>query len=357
MIPGVRLILLGRQGAGKGTQCVRLSRHYVVPHISTGDMLRAAVKEGTELGLKAKEIMDDGRARARRHHDRHRRRAARPSTTPAAGASSSTASPAPCPRPRRSTRSPTTSRIDLVVDLEVPRDVVLERLAAPAGVPGLRHQLHGRPAAEQTPWICDVCGGDVVQRDRRHRGGHQPPPRPVRAPDRAADRVLRRARACSIVVDGVGTPDEVSTRLIAAVDGRPAARCRAVKRSSIRAAAQRRRAAPSMRRGRPGGGRDARRASGRPSAPGSPPRELDRIGREVLDRRGARRTSSATTAIPAVICASPNDIIVHGIPGDASGCAEGDIVSIDCGAIVDGWHGDAAFTVGVGRGRRRGRSG
>jgi len=49
MIPGARLILLGRQGAGKGTQCVRLSRHYVVPHISTGDMLRAAVREGTEL--------------------------------------------------------------------------------------------------------------------------------------------------------------------------------------------------------------------------------------------------------------------------------------------------------------------
>ena len=60
MIPGVRLILLGRQGAGKGTQCVRLSRHYVVPHISTGDILRAAVKEGTDLGLKAKEIMDEG---------------------------------------------------------------------------------------------------------------------------------------------------------------------------------------------------------------------------------------------------------------------------------------------------------
>ena len=54
MIPGARLIILGRQGAGKGTQCVRLSRHFVVPHISTGDMLRAAVREETELGLMAK---------------------------------------------------------------------------------------------------------------------------------------------------------------------------------------------------------------------------------------------------------------------------------------------------------------
>ena len=47
--------MLGRQGAGKGTQCVRLARHYGVPHISTGDMLRAAVAAGTEFGRKAKE--------------------------------------------------------------------------------------------------------------------------------------------------------------------------------------------------------------------------------------------------------------------------------------------------------------
>ena len=60
MIPGARLIILGRQGAGKGTQCVRLARHYVVPHISTGDVLRAAVREGTELGLMAKQVMDAG---------------------------------------------------------------------------------------------------------------------------------------------------------------------------------------------------------------------------------------------------------------------------------------------------------
>ena len=58
MIPGARLIILGRQGAGKGTQCTRLSRHYVVPHISTGDMLRAAVREGTPLGLVAKQVID-----------------------------------------------------------------------------------------------------------------------------------------------------------------------------------------------------------------------------------------------------------------------------------------------------------
>ena len=55
-----RLVILGKQGAGKGTQCALLVDHFGIPHISTGDMLRAAVSEGTELGLKAKVIMDAG---------------------------------------------------------------------------------------------------------------------------------------------------------------------------------------------------------------------------------------------------------------------------------------------------------
>ncbi len=55
-----RLVIFGRQGAGKGTQCVRLVEQYGVQHISTGDMLRGAVAAGTEMGLKAKAVMDAG---------------------------------------------------------------------------------------------------------------------------------------------------------------------------------------------------------------------------------------------------------------------------------------------------------
>ena len=54
------MIILGRQGSGKGTQAVRIAERFGIIHISTGDMLRAAVEEGTELGLKAKSIMDAG---------------------------------------------------------------------------------------------------------------------------------------------------------------------------------------------------------------------------------------------------------------------------------------------------------
>lgn len=82
--------------------------------------------------------------------------------------------------------------------------------------------------------------------------------------------------------------------------------------------------------------------------PGVTTGELDRIGREVIARRGARSNFLGYHGtFPAVICASPNDVIVHGIPGPRR-LEEGDIVSIDCGAIVEGWHGDAAFTAGVG---------
>ncbi|HEY6531520.1 MAG TPA: type I methionyl aminopeptidase [Acidimicrobiales bacterium] len=81
--------------------------------------------------------------------------------------------------------------------------------------------------------------------------------------------------------------------------------------------------------------------------PGVTTAELDRIGRGVLERRGARSNFLGYHGFPAVICASPNDVVVHGIPGDTV-LEEGDIISIDCGAIVEGWHGDAAFTAPVG---------
>ena len=87
--------------------------------------------------------------------------------------------------------------------------------------------------------------------------------------------------------------------------------------------------------------------------PGSPPRDLDKLAREVLDRRGARSNFLNYHGFPAVICTSPNDMIVHGIPGDYV-LEEGDIISIDCGAIIEGYHGDAAFTDGRRRGLRGG---
>ncbi|MCU0270526.1 MAG: type I methionyl aminopeptidase [Acidimicrobiales bacterium] len=81
--------------------------------------------------------------------------------------------------------------------------------------------------------------------------------------------------------------------------------------------------------------------------PGVTTRQLDLVARDVIERRGATSNFLGYHGYPAVICTSPNDMIVHGIPGDYR-LKEGDIISVDCGAIIEGWHGDAAFTAGVG---------
>jgi methionine aminopeptidase type I len=74
---------------------------------------------------------------------------------------------------------------------------------------------------------------------------------------------------------------------------------------------------------------------------------LDAVAEAVIKRNGATSNFKGYHGFPATICVSVNDEIVHGIPGDRV-INDGDVVSVDCGAIVEGWHGDAAFSVGVG---------
>ena len=81
--------------------------------------------------------------------------------------------------------------------------------------------------------------------------------------------------------------------------------------------------------------------------PGVTTDDLDKLARSILDARGARSNFLNYHGFPAVICTSPNNTIVHGIPGSYQ-LKDGDILSIDCGAIIEGYHGDAAVTVAVG---------
>jgi adenylate kinase len=217
MIPGARLIILGRQGAGKGTQCVRLSRHYVVPHISTGDMLRAAAREGTELGKMAKEIMDAGglvsdeimiglvdeRLQKPDAASRGYILDGFPRTVAQAEALDGITAQRP---------------INVVIDLDVPREIVLDRISSRRVCRdcGTNYTAQGD---EPSPWICDVCGGDVQQRA-----------------DDTPDAVNRRldlyesqtaplieyysARGALAVVNGVGHPDHVFKRLTDVIEAR-----------------------------------------------------------------------------------------------------------------------------------------
>lgn len=215
MIPGARLVLLGRQGAGKGTQCTRLSRHYVVPHISTGDILRAAVREGTEFGKKAKELMDAGEllpddvivgiVDERLDRDDTRGRGfildGFPRTTHQA---------------EELLRITAPRGIDAAVNLEVPRDVVLERLASRRVCMdcGTNYSTDQPPKYGMT---CDVCGGDVIHREDDTEA----------AINRRLDLYERETapliswfedRELLIQVDGLGHPDGVTDRLVRAID-------------------------------------------------------------------------------------------------------------------------------------------
>lgn len=215
MIPGARLIVLGRQGAGKGTQCVRLSRHYVVPHISTGDMLRAAVREGTEFGRKAKEFMDAGDLLPddvivgiideRLEKDDTRTRGFILDGFPRTVAQADSLLQITQPR-----------GIDLAVNLEVAVDVVLSRLAARRVCTdcGANYSVDEPP---RYPWTCDICGGDVVQRDddtedaiKRRLDLYERETAPLIAWFSERDLLLQ--------VDGLGDPDEVTARLIRVID-------------------------------------------------------------------------------------------------------------------------------------------
>ncbi len=83
------------------------------------------------------------------------------------------------------------------------------------------------------------------------------------------------------------------------------------------------------------------------AVPGVAMTELDGISARVIRDHGCRPSFLGYHGFPATICASPNHVIVHGIP-DGYRLKDGDVLSIDAGAIYEGWHGDAAFTVAVG---------
>lgn len=84
--------------------------------------------------------------------------------------------------------------------------------------------------------------------------------------------------------------------------------------------------------------------------PGATTGDIDRAAREVLAARGAKSNflNYGRPPFPAVVCTSVNDVVVHGIPSDEVVLADGDLLSIDCGAIIEGYHGDAAFSMIVG---------
>ena len=189
----VRLVIFGRQGAGKGTQSGRLSAHYGAPHISTGDMLRAAVANATPIGLKAKSYMDSGQLV--------------PDEVMLGVVEERLAEPDVVEHgflldgfPRTVVQAEALGRfatIDVAVDLEVPEEVVLERISsrrvcADCG----RIYSTEAPPAQQLDLRHLRWRGRAAR--RRHPGGRRQAARHLRHRDPAHDRLVRRHRRAGV---------------------------------------------------------------------------------------------------------------------------------------------------------------
>ncbi len=216
----MRLILLGAPGAGKGTQAANICARYGIPQISTGDMLRAAVKAGTPLGLQAKAVMDAGSLvsddiivglvkdrlqQADCVHgflfDGFPRTLAQADAMKAAGV-----------------------RIDYVVDFDVPDEDIIERLSGRRVHPGSGRVYHIRHNAPKVAGKDDVTGEDLVLRDddreetvRKRLQVYHAQTRPLvdyyAAWEQTGDPLAPKLRRIS----GLGAVDDVTARIFAAL--------------------------------------------------------------------------------------------------------------------------------------------
>ena len=157
----MRLILLGAPGAGKGTQAAFLCQKYGIPQISTGDMLRAAVKAGTPLGLEAKKVMDSG---------------ALVSDDIIIGLVKERLAQADCangflfdgfPRtiPQAEAMKAAGVKLDYVLEIDVPFEAIVERMSGRRSHPGSGRTYHVKFNPPKADGLDDVTGEPLVQRD------------------------------------------------------------------------------------------------------------------------------------------------------------------------------------------------
>ena len=199
---------------------MRLSHHYVVPHVSTGDMLRAAVKHGTSLGQKAKSLMDRGELLGDELiMDMVAERLGEPDVRARGFVLDG------CPRTvaqaERLALVLAPFDLDLVIDLDVHTSQVLRRLAARRVCVdcGTNYSTSAPPLIN---WTCDVCGGEVIQREDDTEEAIS---RRLEIYERETAPLIEwyRTRRQLETVPGTGTPDAVTRRMVKVIEDRGAA--------------------------------------------------------------------------------------------------------------------------------------
>jgi adenylate kinase len=215
----MNLVLLGPPGAGKGTQAKRLSARFGIPQVSTGDILRKAVKDGTELGKQAGPLMAAGKLVP---DDLVvgivRDRLLQPDAAPGFILDGF---PRTIPQAEKLEQALTghKKKLDAVVSLEVPIDTLVERISGRRSCPrdgSVYHVVQNPPRREG---FCDLCGASLVQRE-------DDKPEAVRtrmeayAADTAPLKDFYARRGLLQVVDGVGAPEAIEAAVVAALKPR-----------------------------------------------------------------------------------------------------------------------------------------
>jgi len=157
----MRLILLGAPGAGKGTQAAYIKEKFGIPQISTGDMLRAAVKAGTPLGLEAKKVMDSGGLVS----DEIIINLVKERLKEADCANGYLFDGFPRTIPQAEAMKEAGVKIDFVLEIDVPHSEIIERMSGRRVHPASGRSYHVKFNPPKTTGVDDVTGEPLVQRD------------------------------------------------------------------------------------------------------------------------------------------------------------------------------------------------
>ena len=216
----MKLILLGAPGAGKGTQAAFICEKYGIPQISTGDMLRAAVKAGTPLGLQAKAVMDAGQLVSDGLIiNLVKERIAQPDC-----ANGFLFDGFPRTSPQADAMKAAGVKLDYVLEIDVPFDAIIERMSGRRSHPASGRTYHVKFNPPKIEGVDDVTGEALVQREddkeetvKKRLDVYSNQTRPLvdyysswAAQDPAAAPKYR-------AISGMGTVDEITQRAIAAL--------------------------------------------------------------------------------------------------------------------------------------------